>query len=95
MRNRNIIKYINIYKKNHDPNNKKCRFYPTCSTYALETYKKFNFLKATYLTIKRLLKCNIFTPMGTYDPVKEESKYKHKYPTLDESLVSERIKLAK
>ena len=33
-----------------------CRFSPTCSTYALESYKRFGFFLGTYLTVKRLLK---------------------------------------
>ena len=67
--NDKALKFIDSYQKNKDPNNKKCRFIPTCSQYAKEAYSKFNFLKASYLTTKRLLKCNPLTKMGTYDPV--------------------------
>ena len=35
-----------------------CRFSPTCSSYALESYKRFGFFLGTYLTVKRLLKCH-------------------------------------
>ena len=41
-----------------------CRFYPSCSEYALESYRKLGFYKATYLTFLRLLKCNPFHPGG-------------------------------
>ncbi|HLS23949.1 MAG TPA: membrane protein insertion efficiency factor YidD [Pseudogracilibacillus sp.] len=41
-----------------------CRFYPTCSSYSLESYRRFGTLKGTYLTIKRLLKCHPFHPGG-------------------------------
>jgi len=45
-----------------------CRFSPTCSTYSLEAFKKYSFLKALYLSIKRILKCHPFHP-GGYDPL--------------------------
>lgn len=45
-----------------------CRFTPTCSSYALQAYKKYNFLKASFLTIKRILRCHPFSK-GGYDPV--------------------------
>ncbi|MBC8230134.1 membrane protein insertion efficiency factor YidD [bacterium] len=46
-----------------------CRFYPTCSQYALDALKIYGFLKGGWLTIKRLAKCQPFCP-GGYDPVK-------------------------
>ena len=45
-----------------------CRFYPTCSAYAIEALQKKGALKGSWLTIKRLLKCHPFHP-GGYDPV--------------------------
>ena len=41
-----------------------CRFYPSCSQYALESYQKMGFCRATYLSLLRLLKCNPFHPGG-------------------------------
>ena len=35
-----------------------CRFYPSCSHYATDAYKKFNFFFATYIVIVRLVKCH-------------------------------------
>ncbi|EQK71299.1 TPA: membrane protein insertion efficiency factor YidD [Clostridioides difficile] len=46
-----------------------CRFYPTCSQYSIEAFKKYGFVKGMYLTIRRLLKCHPFHP-GGYDPLK-------------------------
>ena len=43
---------------------KSCRFHPSCSEYALESYQKLGFCKATYLSLLRLLKCNPFHPGG-------------------------------
>ena len=41
-----------------------CRFHPSCSEYALESYQKLGFCKATYLSFSRILKCNPFHPGG-------------------------------
>lgn len=35
-----------------------CRYYPTCSQYAIMQFKYNNFIKATSLIILRILKCN-------------------------------------
>lgn len=34
-----------------------CRFYPTCSDYGLEAYKKHGFFAATRLVCSRLWRC--------------------------------------
>lgn len=47
-----------------------CNFTPTCSTYAITAFEKFGFFKGTYLTIKRLIRCNGFHNLQ-YDPVPE------------------------
>jgi putative membrane protein insertion efficiency factor len=46
-----------------------CRFYPTCSEYSLQAYKKYGFIKGSYLSAKRILRCNPFNE-GGYDPLK-------------------------
>ncbi|NLW39667.1 MAG: membrane protein insertion efficiency factor YidD [Tissierellia bacterium] len=46
-----------------------CRFYPTCSEYSLQAYKKYGFIKGTLLTIYRILRCNPFNK-GGYDPLR-------------------------
>ncbi len=45
-----------------------CRFYPTCSQYALEALEKHGAWRGLLLTLRRLLKCHPFHP-GGYDPV--------------------------
>lgn len=69
--NKIIISLINFYRRNISPmlGSNKCRFTPTCSQYALEAYTKYNFFKATYLSIWRILRCNPFNK-GGYDPLK-------------------------
>lgn len=55
-------KFISKYTK------RTCRFHPTCSQYAIQSFKKYNFFKAFYLTTKRILKCHPLSK-GGYDPL--------------------------
>jgi putative membrane protein insertion efficiency factor len=41
-----------------------CRFYPSCSNYAVEAYEVHGFWRATALTARRLLRCRPFGPHG-------------------------------
>jgi len=64
-----IIMLINIYKLSLSglfPNT--CRFLPTCSTYAKESFERHGFIKGIWLTIARLLRCRPGGGSG-YDPV--------------------------
>ncbi|MEE9543178.1 MAG: membrane protein insertion efficiency factor YidD [Thermodesulfobacteriota bacterium] len=45
-----------------------CRFYPSCSEYALDAFGSNGFFKALYLTIKRIFRCHPLSD-GGYDPV--------------------------
>ncbi len=60
---------INIYQKIISPFFRpKCRFYPSCSNYAKDAYLKFNLIRATKLTLWRIIKCNpLFN--GGFDPI--------------------------
>ena len=45
-----------------------CRFYPTCSQYALEALERYGTVKGSWLTLKRLSKCHPYHP-GGFDPL--------------------------
>lgn len=69
MKNKLAIKLIKGYQNGYSSYTApKCRYYPTCSNYALGCYTKYNFFKASFLTIFRLIRCNPFSK-GGYDPV--------------------------
>ncbi len=59
-----IILYQHLPLHSHS----KCRFYPTCSSYMLESIDNYGAIKGLGLGIKRILKCRPFGKYG-YDPV--------------------------
>lgn len=63
-----IIFFIKIYKKIPTPWHNSCRHIPTCSTYAITALERHGVIKGSYLSIKRILRCNPFGTYG-YDPV--------------------------
>ena len=45
-----------------------CRFYPSCSTYAVDAIARYGAWRGGYLAVRRLLRCHPFHA-GGYDPV--------------------------
>ncbi|MBU3694685.1 MAG: membrane protein insertion efficiency factor YidD [Rhodocyclaceae bacterium] len=46
----------------------RCRFYPTCSAYAIEALQRHGLLRGSALTLHRLCRCHPYNP-GGFDPV--------------------------
>jgi len=46
----------------------RCRFYPSCSSYALEAVESFGAARGSWLAAKRICKCHPWHP-GGFDPV--------------------------
>ncbi|PXV85337.1 hypothetical protein C8E03_11847 [Lachnotalea glycerini] len=65
-----LIGLIKLYKKYLSPLQmyNHCIYTPTCSQYGIEAIEKYGALKGTFLTCKRILRCNPFAK-GGYDPV--------------------------
>jgi len=65
-----FINLIKFYRKYISPlkGQPTCRFYPTCSQYAIEAIEKYGPLKGSLLAMWRILRCNPFCE-GGYDPV--------------------------
>ncbi|MEE3427779.1 MAG: membrane protein insertion efficiency factor YidD [Ruminococcus sp.] len=49
----------------------KCKYYPTCSHYAVEAIETHGAFKGFFLSVWRILRCNPFSK-GGFDPVPEK-----------------------
>ena len=63
-----IIRCLNFYRKYLSINKLRCcRFYPSCSEYAIDAVYKYGVFKAVVKIAYRVLRCNPFS-RGGYDP---------------------------
>ncbi len=67
-----VLALIKFYQKCISPLKPPCcRFYPTCSSYAITAVKRFGAVRGTYLAVKRILRCHPWN-IGGIDYVPEE-----------------------
>jgi putative membrane protein insertion efficiency factor len=65
-----IILFIRFYKRYISPIlPNSCRFYPSCSQYAIDAVEKHGTVKGILMASYRILRCNPFNK-GGYDPVR-------------------------
>lgn len=66
-----LISLIRFYQRRISPYKKPCcRFYPTCSAYAIEAIEKKGLLRGGLMALWRILRCNPFCK-GGFDPVEK------------------------
>lgn len=64
-----LILLIRVYQRLVSPAlPPSCRFYPSCSAYAVTAIERHGALRGSYLAARRLLRCHPFHP-GGIDPV--------------------------
>jgi len=64
-----LLALIRIYKYMISPFfGSRCRFFPSCSEYALEAVDKYGAFKGTCLGLKRIFRCHPWNT-GGFDPV--------------------------
>ncbi|MBB5144523.1 MULTISPECIES: membrane protein insertion efficiency factor YidD [Desulfovibrio] len=60
-----------------------CRYYPTCSAYAVEAVMTHGVLRGGWLALKRLASCHPWGGSG-YDPVPPPARRRHDVPPLSQ-----------
>jgi putative membrane protein insertion efficiency factor len=60
----------------------RCRFYPSCSSYALEAIRTRGPLTGTWLAGRRLLRCHPWNP-GGLDPVPPRPGHGHPHAAVE------------
>lgn len=69
-----ILLIIRFYQRYISPMSPpSCRFYPTCSQYAIEAVEEHGAIKGSYLAVRRILKCHPLHK-GGFDPVPPKKK---------------------
>jgi putative membrane protein insertion efficiency factor len=72
--NKILIAFIKVYQYTISPLlGPRCRYYPSCSNYAVDALREHGALRGLGLATWRLLRCNPFSN-GGYDPVPPRRK---------------------
>lgn len=72
-----LLGVIRFYRKHISPHlPPMCKYYPTCSVYAVQAIETHGAFKGTLLAVWRVLRCNPMSS-GGYDPVPPKRE-KHK-----------------
>jgi putative membrane protein insertion efficiency factor len=73
-----LLAPINVYQRFISPAlPRRCKYYPTCSAYAVDAVREFGVLRGLVLAGWRLLRCNPFSH-GGYDPVSAQTLFKRR-----------------
>jgi putative membrane protein insertion efficiency factor len=65
-----LVAAVRWYQRGAEGRPSPCRFYPSCSSYAVEALEVHGAGRGLALTVRRLLRCRPFGPSG-FDPVPE------------------------
>jgi putative membrane protein insertion efficiency factor len=52
-----------------------CKYYPSCSEYAVQAIGRYGMLRGSVLAAWRLLRCNPFSH-GGYDPISDQTLFR-------------------
>lgn len=75
-----LVAPIKLYQKLVSPFfGQRCRYYPSCSEYAVQAISKFGILRGLVLAGWRLLRCNPWSH-GGFDPVEDQRLFRSRTP---------------
>lgn len=67
------LRMIDAYQRAFEGRPSPCRFTPSCSTYARESFEIHGARRGMWLTVRRLVRCRPFGPSG-FDPVPDDPR---------------------
>ena len=71
---------IRLYQRLFSPLfGQRCRYYPSCSEYAVQAIQRFGILRGAVLAGWRLLRCNPWS-RGGFDPVEDQRLFRTRAP---------------
>lgn len=72
-----LIFLLRVYQRTISPYlGSSCRYYPTCSRYALDALGQYGAARGSWMALKRILRCHPWH-QGGYDPVPENCSHHH------------------
>jgi putative membrane protein insertion efficiency factor len=73
-----VVLILRVYQRLISPAlGPRCRYYPSCSEYAVQAVQQFGILRGLVLASWRLLRCNPWSG-GGFDPVDEQRLFSPK-----------------
>ncbi|MDR3313317.1 MAG: membrane protein insertion efficiency factor YidD [Oscillospiraceae bacterium] len=76
MMQRVLLRLLRFYQRRISPLfPPMCRYYPTCSAYAVEAVQVHGAFRGSFLALLRFLRCNPLFP-GGYDPVPPKNSFR-------------------
>ena len=71
-----LVTPIRLYQRLISPAlGQRCKYYPSCSEYAVQAIRTFGILRGSVLAFWRLLRCNPWS-RGGFDPIEDQRLFK-------------------
>jgi putative membrane protein insertion efficiency factor len=71
-----VVAPIRVYQRAISPAiPQRCKYYPSCSEYAVQAVRRYGILRGLILAAWRLLRCNPWS-LGGVDPVEDQTLFR-------------------